>query len=44
MQRYLELDNIQKFIDMLRGQEFSRRLDELGGYGLKNTGEVILID
>ena len=32
---------VQRFLDILRSSEFSRRLEALGGYVLKNPGSVI---
>lgn len=37
----LELPLVRRFLEVLRGEEFRRRLEKLGGYVLKNPGEVI---
>lgn len=41
--RYLELDHVKAFIDILRSEEFHHRLDELGGYDYPRAGEIIEI-
>ncbi|WFA08182.1 molybdopterin biosynthesis protein [Tissierella sp. Yu-01] len=40
----LEDDRIKKFIDVIKSDRFKNILESLGGYGFKNTGEIILID
>ena len=44
MQKYLELDTVKQFIQMLKSKVFKDRLNELGGYRFKNTGEVLILD
>jgi len=36
----LNLEPVKRLVEILKGKEFSRRLRELGGYTLKNPGEV----
>lgn len=36
----LVLEPVKRLVETLKGKEFSRRLRELGGYTLKNPGEV----
>ncbi len=36
----MELDMVQKLLEVLRSQEFSDRLEKLGGYQLNHPGEV----
>jgi putative molybdopterin biosynthesis protein len=40
----LEDDRIKKFIDVIKSDKFRDILQSLGGYGFKNTGEIIIID
>ncbi|MEG3028907.1 MAG: molybdopterin biosynthesis protein [Oscillospiraceae bacterium] len=42
--KFLQLPHIQKFIEVLKSQEFKVRLEELGGYTLVKNGEIIYID
>ena len=42
-QKYLELPNVKAFIGILRSDDFRRRVEELGGYGLVETGETIML-
>ena len=37
----LDLPLVERFLAVLKGEEFRRRLEALGGYILKNTGEVL---
>jgi putative molybdopterin biosynthesis protein len=39
---FLELQPIQSFILMLKNPEFLKKLDAMGGYSHKNSGEVVL--
>lgn len=41
--KFLELPVIQAFIEILKSGEFHEKLEELGGYGYKRCGEVIII-
>ena len=36
-----ELPQTQMFIDILRSEEFKKRLEALGGYTAENAGEVL---
>jgi putative molybdopterin biosynthesis protein len=38
---YYELENIQKVIEIIRGEEFKKKVEALGGYDTSSTGEVI---
>ncbi len=40
----LEDERIKKFISILKSDEFEKKVNDLGGYELKNTGEVIIIE
>ena len=42
-QSYLDLPHIQAFLEILRSEDFHRRLDELGGYSYEHAGDVVLI-
>ena len=42
--KFLELPVIQAFIEILKSREFHEKLEELGGYGYKRCGEVIIIE
>ncbi len=39
--KYLDKEMIKIFIQALQSQEFKEKLEELGGYRLENTGEVV---
>lgn len=39
-QAALELEPVERLIEVLQGDEFARRLNNLGGYTLKNPGEI----
>lgn len=41
--KFLELPVVQAFIEILKSREFHEKLEELGGYGYKRCGEVIII-
>ena len=41
--KFLELPVVQAFIEILKSEEFHEKLEELGGYGYKRCGEVIII-
>jgi putative molybdopterin biosynthesis protein len=41
---FLELQPIQSFISMLKHPEFLKRLDSMGGYSHKNSGEVVYVE
>jgi len=36
-------DNVQKFIAALKSEEFREKVGRLGGYGVENCGEVIML-
>ncbi|MEL5897854.1 molybdopterin biosynthesis protein [Clostridium sporogenes] len=38
---YFEDERIQRFISVIKSQEFKNRVTSLGGYGFENTGEII---
>lgn len=42
--KFLELPVVQAFIEILKSREFHEKLEELGGYGYKRCGEVIIIE
>lgn len=42
--KFLQLPHIQRFIDILKSDEFKLRLEELGGYELTKTGQIVYID
>lgn len=44
--REKDLENviIKKFIDTLKSEEFKQRVENLGGYSLENSGELVMID
>lgn len=41
--KFLELPVVQAFIEILKSGEFHEKLEELGGYGYKRCGEVVII-
>lgn len=40
----LEDDRIKKFIEVIKSGEFKDILESLGGYGFRNTGEIIIVE
>ncbi|MCQ4635656.1 molybdopterin biosynthesis protein [Anaerovorax odorimutans] len=42
-EQYLNLPHIQAFLEILKSDEFHRRLDELGGYTYEKAGEIVAI-
>lgn len=40
----LEDERIRKFIEVIKSEEFKKIVQSLGGYGFKNTGDIIVID
>ena len=40
---YLELPHIQAFIEILKSEEFHKKLEELGGYTWARAGEIVEI-
>ncbi len=43
-QRYLEMETVQLFIDIIKSSRFKEVLDELGGYLTENTGSIVRIE
>ncbi|WP_069650916.1 molybdopterin biosynthesis protein [Caloranaerobacter ferrireducens] len=41
---YLEKIEIQRFISILKSHEFQKRVEKLGGYKFKDTGEIIIVN
>lgn len=41
--QYLEDERIQRFISVIKSQEFKNRVASLGGYRFENTGEIIIV-
>lgn len=39
----LEDVKIQKFIEIIKGENLKQKLDKLGGYGYRNTGKIIYV-
>ena len=42
-QKFLEVPAVKAFIQILQSEEFQARLNELGGYEIRNAGEIISI-
>lgn len=42
-QRFLDLPYVKAFIEILQSDDFTKRLDELGGYEVRNTGKIVEI-
>ena len=40
---YLELPHVKAFVEILKSEEFHRRLEKLGGYTWDHEGEIVLI-
>jgi len=40
----LEDDKVKRFIEILKSDEFRKRVDALGGYGFENTGEIAIVE
>lgn len=40
----LDYPQIVEFLDILKSDEFKNRVEKLGGYELKDTGKVIIIE
>lgn len=36
----IELESVQRLLEIIKGEEFAQRLQNLGGYTLKNPGEI----
>ena len=42
-QRFLEVDSVKAFIEILQSDDFHKRLEELGGYEVRRAGEIVNI-
>ena len=42
-QRFLEVPSVKAFIEILQSEDFKKRLEELGGYEVRNAGEIVNI-
>ncbi|MBQ5324072.1 MAG: molybdopterin biosynthesis protein [Oscillospiraceae bacterium] len=42
--KYLELPHVQKFITVLKSDEFKTKLEALGGYSADNIGKIVYVD
>lgn len=42
--KYLELAEIKAFLDILRSEEFHKYIDEIGGYGYDQDGDINFLD
>lgn len=42
-QKFLEVPSVKAFIEILQSEHFQNRLEELGGYEIRNAGEIINI-
>lgn len=40
-QQFLDLPHVKAFIEILKSQDFHKRLNELGGYEVRNIGEIV---
>ncbi|MFB0918708.1 MAG: molybdopterin biosynthesis protein [Clostridiaceae bacterium] len=43
-QRYLEMENVKLFIDIIKSDRFKEILDTLGGYSTEESGKIVRID
>ncbi len=41
--RFLELPHVRCFLEVLKSREFAERVQQLGGYSLRQTGEIIYL-
>ena len=41
--RFLALPHVQRFLEILKSEEFAKRLEKLGGYSLRQTGTVLYL-
>lgn len=41
--KFMETEQVQRFLDVLKSEEFIEELEKLGGYGHAHTGEIIKI-
>lgn len=42
--KFLDLPIIKAFIEILKSEEFHNKLDEMGGYGYKNSGKIVFVE
>ena len=42
--KFLELPHVQKFISVLKSEEFKAKIDALGGYSVDNIGKIVYVD
>ena len=42
--KYLDLPHVQKFIAVLKSDEFKSKLEALGGYSAENAGKIVYVD
>ncbi|MBQ7815937.1 MAG: molybdopterin biosynthesis protein, partial [Oscillospiraceae bacterium] len=42
--KYLDLPHVQKFISVLKSEQFKEKLEQLGGYSADKIGEIVYID
>ncbi|MBE6888211.1 MAG: molybdopterin biosynthesis protein [Ruminococcaceae bacterium] len=42
--KYLSLPHVQKFITVLKSDEFKSKLEALGGYSAENAGTIVYVD
>ena len=42
--KYLDLPHVQKFITVLKSDEFKTKLEALGGYSADNIGKIVYVD
>ena len=42
--KYLELPHIQKFISVLKSEQFREKVEALGGYSVDNIGKIVYVD
>lgn len=40
----LEMPEVQSFIEVLKSEEFHKKLEEMGGYGWENAGKIVIIE
>ena len=41
---YLELEQVQHFLSVLKSDAFRKKVQALGGYGLEQTGTILYVD
>ena len=39
--KYMEDERIKPLLEIIRGDEYKKTVESLGGYGVKNTGKII---